>query len=82
MNTKGDRKHQSTGPHQIQPEVARSAVVECPWFPVDEVLAGLPAVDGPPTALFLLPFLNYILMRFSGISLDLCVGGGIWGNRW
>jgi len=45
------------GPHRIQPEMAGEAVVECPWFPVDEVLAELPPVDGPPTALFLLPFL-------------------------
>ncbi len=47
----------ASGPYRIHPENAGEAVVESPWFPVDEVLAGLPAVDGPPTALFLLPFL-------------------------
>jgi len=47
----------AAGPYRIRPDMARAAVVECPWYPVDEVLAEMPAVDGPPTALFLLPFL-------------------------
>jgi glycosyltransferase involved in cell wall biosynthesis len=47
----------ASGPYRIQPQMAGEAVVENPWFPVDEVLAGLPSFDGPPTALFLLPFL-------------------------
>jgi glycosyltransferase involved in cell wall biosynthesis len=47
----------ASGPHRIRPDLAAAAVVESPWFPVDEALARSPAVDGPPTALFLLPFL-------------------------
>ena len=47
----------SAGPHRLRPDAARNAVVPCPCLPVDEILAGLPEVDGPPTALFLLPFL-------------------------
>jgi len=45
------------GAYRIHPGMAGEAVVKCTWFPVDEVLAGLPSIDGPPTALFLLPFL-------------------------
>ena len=47
----------ASGPYRIHPEKAGEAVIESPWFPVDEALAELPAIDGPPTALFLLPFL-------------------------
>jgi glycosyltransferase involved in cell wall biosynthesis len=47
----------ASGAYRIHPEKAGEAVVESPWFPVDEVLAGLPSIGGPPTVLFLLPFL-------------------------
>jgi len=47
----------ASGPYRLHPRAAADAVVENPWFPVDEALADLPVVDGPPTALFLLPFL-------------------------
>lgn len=47
----------ASGPYRIKPEHAGEAVVESRWSPVDRVLAGLPSLDGPPTALFVLPFL-------------------------
>jgi len=47
----------SAGPHRLRRDAAHTAAVPCPCFPVDAVLAGLPEVEGPPTALFLLPFL-------------------------
>lgn len=47
----------ASGPYRLRSDAAAQAVVEHPWFPVDEALAGLPEIDGPPTALFLLPFL-------------------------
>lgn len=47
----------AVGAHRLRPDALKKAVVSHPWHPVDEVLAGLPAMDGPPTALFLLPFL-------------------------
>ncbi|MCU0305406.1 MAG: glycosyltransferase [Thermoanaerobaculales bacterium] len=49
--------HDAAGPYRLRPETARAAVVRRPWSAVDEVLAALPPVEGPPTALFLLPFL-------------------------
>ncbi len=48
----------ASGPYRLRPDDgARKRWSRHPWFPVDEVLAGLPEIDGPPTALFLLPFL-------------------------
>lgn len=47
----------AVGPHRLRQDAAHATVVPCPCLPVDEVLAELPDVDGPPTALFLLPFL-------------------------
>ena len=45
------------GPYRLRPDAARAAVVRHPWRPVDDILADLPAIDGPPTAVFVLPFL-------------------------
>ena len=45
----------AAGPYRLLP--GAPAVVRQPWRPVDETLAELPSVDGPPTALFVLPFL-------------------------
>lgn len=47
----------AAGPYRLRPDMAATAVVPGKSFPVDVVLGGLPEVDGPPTALFLLPFL-------------------------
>ena len=47
----------ASGPYRLDPGMAGEAVVKCPFYLVDEVLAELPSIDGPPTALFLLPFL-------------------------
>lgn len=47
----------ASGPYRLDARAASHAVVECPWFPVDQALAELPVVEGPPTVLFLLPFL-------------------------
>jgi glycosyltransferase involved in cell wall biosynthesis len=47
----------ASGPYRLNPEIAAAAVVESPWFPVDEVLAEVPAAEGPRTVFFLLPFL-------------------------
>jgi len=47
----------AVGSYRLRPEALDNAVLTQPWHPVDEVLIDLPAVDGPPTALFLLPFL-------------------------
>jgi glycosyltransferase involved in cell wall biosynthesis len=49
--------HDAVGPYRLRPEAARAAVVRRPWSAVDEVLAALPPVDGPPAALFLVPYL-------------------------
>ena len=45
------------GPHRLRPDAAHTAVIQEPCFAVDEALGGLPTIDGPPTVLFLLPFL-------------------------
>lgn len=45
----------AAGPYRLRP--FPPSLVQQPWRPVDETLAGLPSIDGPPTALFLLPFL-------------------------
>jgi glycosyltransferase involved in cell wall biosynthesis len=47
----------AVGPYRLRPDGGRPAVLRRPWRPVDEVLAAVPEVDGPRTALFLLPFL-------------------------
>jgi len=47
----------AAGPHRLRPDASHTAVVRSPCYPVDAVLAELPEVEGPPTALFLLPFL-------------------------
>jgi glycosyltransferase involved in cell wall biosynthesis len=47
----------AAGPYRLRPDVAHTAVITQPCFPVDVTLAALPSVDGPPTVLFLLPFL-------------------------
>ena len=47
----------AVGPHRLRPDAAHTAVAQCSYQSVDEVLAGLPEIDGPRTVLFLLPFL-------------------------
>lgn len=47
----------AAGPYRLHPDVAHTAVIQEPCFAVDEVLGDLPTIDGPPTVLFLLPFL-------------------------
>lgn len=49
--------HPASGPYRLRPDVVRRRVIDQPWRAVDETLADLPAVAGPPTVLFLLPFL-------------------------
>lgn len=47
----------TAGPYRLRPDAARRPTLTQPWRPVDQALAELPEIDGPPTALFLLPFL-------------------------
>ena len=47
----------ATGPWCVTPHLAPGAVVHHPTVDAASALAHLPAVDGPPTVLFLLPFL-------------------------
>ena len=49
--------HPASGPYRLRPDVVGRRVIDQPWRPVDQALADLPEVDGPPTVLFLLPFL-------------------------
>jgi glycosyltransferase involved in cell wall biosynthesis len=42
---------------RLRPDVAHRSVVQQRWRPVDHALEGLAPVTGPPTALFLLPYL-------------------------
>lgn len=47
----------AAGPYRLRPDAARKPVVAGSHRPVDAALAKLGEVDGPPTVLFLLPFL-------------------------
>lgn len=47
----------ASGPYRLRPDAAHTAVIPQPFFSVDEALADQPTQDGPPTVLFLLPFL-------------------------
>lgn len=49
--------HPPAGPYRLRFDAAGRTVVRHRCIPVDQALAGLAAVDGPRTVLFLLPFL-------------------------
>ncbi len=46
-----------SGAHRLRLEMGRKAVVRSDAHEIDVVLGDLPRIDGPPTALFLLPYL-------------------------